>query len=106
MLAILCAKAARQRQLDLFGIYTAADLTARVGGIFRDPRPGALVLPPFGLSDPRFFSFSIAAAGGAVAGGLTSWPVVVKRGLTASICIRLLPLCYGWNPCLSREPNA
>lgn len=58
--AVSGAQAARQRGLDVFGIYTIAYVTACTGGIFRDLAIGAL--PPVGLADGRYLACAVAAA--------------------------------------------
>jgi uncharacterized membrane protein YeiH len=58
--AVSGAQAARQRGLDVFGIYTVAYVTACSGGIFRDLAIGAL--PPVGLADWRYLACAVAAA--------------------------------------------
>lgn len=57
--AISGAVAARQKNLDLFGIITLAYMTACGGGIIRDVCIGAL--PPAGLSDWRYLFLSLVA---------------------------------------------
>jgi uncharacterized membrane protein YeiH len=54
------AAAARERRLDLFGIYAVAYMTACGGGILRDLCLGAL--PPVGISDWRYLACSVLAA--------------------------------------------
>jgi uncharacterized membrane protein YeiH len=63
--AVSGAQAARQRGLDLFGVYTVAYLTACTGGIFRDLAIGAI--PPVGLTDWRYLACAI------VAGSVVVW---------------------------------
>jgi uncharacterized membrane protein YeiH len=58
--AVSGAQAARQRGLDVFGIYTVGYVTACTGGIFRDLAIGAL--PPAGLADWRYLACAVAAA--------------------------------------------
>jgi uncharacterized membrane protein YeiH len=58
--AISGAAAARERQLDLFGVYAIAFVTACGGGIVRDLCLGAL--PPTGISDWQYLGCSAAAA--------------------------------------------
>ena len=58
--AISGAVAARQRQLDVFGILVVAFTVACGGGIVRDLCIGAI--PPVGLSDWRYLTVAIAAA--------------------------------------------
>lgn len=70
--AISGAIAAYQKELDVFGIVTAAYVTACGGGIIRDVCIGAL--PPPGLSDWRYLALAIVAAGLVIVGA----PVVRK----------------------------
>lgn len=58
--AISGAVAARQRNLDLFGVLMLAFITACGGGIARDVCLGAI--PPAGLSDWRYLVTAMAAA--------------------------------------------
>ncbi len=58
--AVSGAVAARERRLDLFGVYVAAYVTACGGGIVRDLCLGAL--PPAGISDWRYITCSALAA--------------------------------------------
>jgi uncharacterized membrane protein YeiH len=58
--AVSGAAAARERQLDMFGIYAVAFVTACGGGIVRDICLGAL--PPVGISDWRYLACSAFAA--------------------------------------------
>jgi uncharacterized membrane protein YeiH len=58
--AVSGAVAARERRLDLFGVYVAAYVTACGGGIVRDLCLGAL--PPVGISDWRYMACSALAA--------------------------------------------
>lgn len=58
--AISGAVAARQRDLDLFGIVALAFVTACGGGIVRDLCLGAL--PPVGLADWRYLALAILGA--------------------------------------------
>jgi uncharacterized membrane protein YeiH len=58
--AISGATAARQRDLDLFGVLAIAFITACGGGIFRDLCIGAI--PPAGLADWRYLALAMAAA--------------------------------------------
>ncbi|MBN8727731.1 MAG: trimeric intracellular cation channel family protein [Xanthomonadales bacterium] len=70
--ALSGATAARQRNLDLFGIGAVAFLVACGGGIMRDVCIGAI--PPAGLSDWRY----LAAAMAAVVATLGAYPLVVR----------------------------
>jgi uncharacterized membrane protein YeiH len=54
------AAAAKQRRLDLFGVFAVAYLTACGGGIVRDLCLG--VVPPVGISDWRYSACSAFAA--------------------------------------------
>jgi uncharacterized membrane protein YeiH len=63
--AISGAAAARERRLDVFGVYAVAFVTACGGGIVRDICLGAL--PPIGISDWRYLACS------AFASTLTIW---------------------------------
>ena len=65
--AISGAQAARQQGLDLFGVYTAAYVTACTGGIFRDLAIGAM--PPVGLADWRYLACAIVAGSVVIWGG-------------------------------------
>jgi uncharacterized membrane protein YeiH len=58
--AVSGAAAARERRLDLFGVYAVAFMTACGGGIVRDLSLGAL--PPVGISDWRYMACSALAA--------------------------------------------
>jgi uncharacterized membrane protein YeiH len=58
--AVSGAAAARERRLDLFGVYVAAYVTACGGGIVRDLCLGAV--PPTGISDWRYLACSALAA--------------------------------------------
>ena len=58
--AVSGAVAARQRQLDLFGIATVAFMVACGGGIVRDVCIGAT--PPAGLSNWRYLAASLLAS--------------------------------------------
>jgi uncharacterized membrane protein YeiH len=58
--AISGATAAKQRNLDLFGIIAVAFVVACGGGIIRDVCIGAV--PPAGLSNWRYLAASIVAA--------------------------------------------
>ena len=58
--AISGAAAAKERRLDLFGVYAVAYMTACGGGIVRDLCLGAL--PPVGISDWRYVACSALAA--------------------------------------------
>lgn len=58
--AISGAAAARERRLDVFGVYAVAFVTACGGGIVRDLCLGAL--PPVGISDWRYLACSAFAA--------------------------------------------
>ena len=58
--AISGATAARQRNLDLFGVLAIAFVTACGGGIFRDLCIGAI--PPAGLADWRYLALALGAA--------------------------------------------
>ncbi len=58
--AVSGAAAARERRLDLFGVYAVAYMTACGGGIVRDLCLGAL--PPVGISDWRYVACSALAA--------------------------------------------
>ncbi len=58
--AISGAAAARERDLDLFGIVALAFVTACGGGIVRDLCLGAL--PPVGLADWRYLALAILGA--------------------------------------------
>jgi uncharacterized membrane protein YeiH len=62
--AISGAQAARQRGLDLFGVFTVAYVTACAGGIFRDVAIGAI--PPVGLADWRYLACSVVAGSAVV----------------------------------------
>jgi uncharacterized membrane protein YeiH len=61
------AQAARQKGLDVFGIYTVAYVTACTGGIFRDLAIGAM--PPVGLADWRYLACASGAASVVLWGG-------------------------------------
>lgn len=63
--AISGAVAARQKQLDLFGIVAIAYMVACGGGILRDVCIGAI--PPAGLSDWRYLALALVASALAVA---------------------------------------
>ena len=63
--AISGAAAAKERRLDVFGVYAVAYLTACGGGIVRDLCLGAL--PPVGISDWRYLACA------AVASTMTIW---------------------------------
>ncbi|WP_291272754.1 trimeric intracellular cation channel family protein [Geothrix sp.] len=67
--AISGAAAARQRDLDLFGIVALAFVTACGGGIVRDLCLGAL--PPIGLADWRYLT--IATLGALATIGAYGW---------------------------------
>ncbi len=67
--AISGAAAARQRDLDLFGIVALAFVTACGGGIVRDLCLGAL--PPIGLADWRYLA--IATLGALATIGAYGW---------------------------------
>jgi len=58
--AVSGAAAAREKQLDLFGVYAIAFMTACGGGIVRDLCLGTV--PPVGISDWRYIACSAAAA--------------------------------------------
>lgn len=58
--AISGAVAARQKQLDLFGIIAIAYMVACGGGILRDLCIGAI--PPVGLVDWRYLALAVVAA--------------------------------------------
>ncbi len=58
--AVSGAVAAKERRLDLFGVYVLAFVTACGGGIVRDLCLGAL--PPAGISDWRYVACSALAA--------------------------------------------
>src|SRR5690348_9846255 len=58
--AISGAAAAKERQLDLFGVYAVAYMTACGGGIVRDVCLGTL--PPVGISDWRYLACSVFAS--------------------------------------------
>lgn len=58
--AISGAVAARQKNLDLFGIIAIAYMVACGGGIVRDLCIGAI--PPVGLADWRYLALSLVAA--------------------------------------------
>lgn len=58
--AISGAVAARQKNLDLFGIIAIAYMVACGGGILRDVCIGAI--PPAGLADWRYLALSLVAA--------------------------------------------
>lgn len=58
--AISGAAAAKERRLDLFGVYAVAYMTACGGGIVRDLCLGAL--PPVGISDWRYLACSAFAS--------------------------------------------
>lgn len=58
--AISGAVAARQKNLDLFGIIAIAYIVACGGGILRDVCIGAI--PPAGLADWRYLALSLVAA--------------------------------------------
>jgi uncharacterized membrane protein YeiH len=58
--AISGAVAAKERRLDLFGVYAVAYMTACGGGIVRDLCLGAL--PPVGISDWRYLACSAFAS--------------------------------------------
>lgn len=70
--AISGAVAARQRQLDLFGVLVIAWITACGGGIARDLCIGAI--PPAGLADWRYLTTSVVAALIAIA----AYPLVTR----------------------------
>jgi uncharacterized membrane protein YeiH len=63
--AVSGAAAAKERRLDLFGVYVVAYMTACGGGIVRDLCLGAL--PPVGISDWRYL------ASAALASTMTIW---------------------------------
>lgn len=77
--AISGAQAARQQGLDLFGVYTAAYVTACTGGIFRDLAIGAV--PPVGLADWRYLACAI------VAGSIVFWGGALLDRLRNSVLI-------------------
>jgi uncharacterized membrane protein YeiH len=58
--AVSGAAAAKERRLDLFGVYVVAYMTACGGGIVRDLCLGAL--PPVGISDWRYLACSALAS--------------------------------------------
>src|SRR5512142_985256 len=58
--AVSGAAAARERRLDLFGVYAVAYMTACGGGIVRDVCLGTV--PPVGISDWRYIACSALAA--------------------------------------------
>jgi uncharacterized membrane protein YeiH len=58
--AVSGAAAARERRLDLFGVYVLAYITACGGGIVRDLCLGAL--PPIALADWRYMACAAVAA--------------------------------------------
>lgn len=58
--AVSGAAAGREKQLDLFGVYAVAFLTACGGGIVRDLCLAAV--PPAGISDWRYMGCSVLAA--------------------------------------------
>ncbi|MGH8159513.1 MAG: trimeric intracellular cation channel family protein [Rhodanobacter sp.] len=70
--ALSGAIAAKQRNLDLFGIAAAAFIVACGGGIVRDLCIGAI--PPLGLSDWRYLGVSMLA----VMAVIGAYPLVVR----------------------------
>jgi uncharacterized membrane protein YeiH len=72
--AISGAIAAKQRNLDLFGIIAVAFVVACGGGIMRDVCIGAL--PPVGLSNWHYLAASIVAA----AMTILAYPLVKRLG--------------------------
>jgi uncharacterized membrane protein YeiH len=70
--ALSGAIAAKQRNLDLFGIAAAAFIVACGGGIVRDLCIGAI--PPLGLSDWRYLGVSMLA----VLAVIGAYPLVVR----------------------------
>jgi uncharacterized membrane protein YeiH len=58
--AVSGAVAAKEKRLDLFGVYVVAFVTACGGGIVRDLCLGAV--PPVGISDWRYVAFAALAA--------------------------------------------
>lgn len=58
--AVSGAAAAKEKRLDLFGVYAIAYMTACGGGIVRDLCLGAL--PPVGISDWRYFACTALAS--------------------------------------------
>lgn len=58
--AVSGAAAAREKRLDLFGVYAVSFMTACGGGMVRDLCLGTV--PPVGLSDWRYLAFSALAA--------------------------------------------
>lgn len=70
--ALSGAIAAKQRNLDLFGIAAAAFIVACGGGIVRDLCIGAI--PPLGLSDWRYLGVSMLA----VLAVIDAYPLVVR----------------------------
>jgi uncharacterized membrane protein YeiH len=70
--AISGAVAARQKQLDLFGIIAIAYMVACGGGILRDLCIGAI--PPAGLADWRYLAMALVASVLAIA----AYPLLQK----------------------------
>src|SRR5689334_18435455 len=70
--AVSGAAAAKERQLDLFGVYAVAFITACGGGIVRDLCLGAL--PPVAISDWRY----LACAGFASTSAIWAAPWVER----------------------------
>jgi uncharacterized membrane protein YeiH len=76
--AISGAAAARERRLDVFGVYAVAFVTACGGGIVRDICLGAL--PPLGISDWRYLACSAFAA--TITIGAAAWVERLKQPVT------------------------
>ena len=76
--AVSGAAAARENQLDLFGVYAVAFMTACGGGIVRDLSLGAV--PPVGISDWRYLACSAVAATMTI--GAAPWVERLKQPVT------------------------
>ena len=76
--AISGAAAARERRLDVFGVYAVAFVTACGGGIVRDICLGAL--PPMGISDWRYLACSAFAS--TIAIWAAAWVERLKQPVT------------------------
>src|SRR5689334_24833339 len=76
--AVSGAAAAKERQLDLFGVYAVAFITACGGGIVRDLCLGTL--PPVGISDWRYLACSAVASTMTI--GAAPWVERLKQPVT------------------------
>lgn len=76
--AVSGAAAAREKRLDVFGVYVLAYITACGGGIVRDVCLGTL--PPVGLSDWRYLACSALAATLTI--GASPWVERLKHPVT------------------------